>query len=172
MTDSNSNTWTLQVKSVLSDVVALLYAKSPISSSMLVLDFPVTGQPQNTTITVYDIVGADTVSPLVQSVTSGPTLVSGNFTGLPIITPQKPNGVVLVVMGIGLGPITSLTQPSGACFLSCAYPDETDQDTINNADGYALYYYGTNLTTQNYGWGLSLNNDSANATAAEFAASP
>jgi Fibronectin type III domain/Putative Ig domain len=169
ISDSNSNTWAIPVRGVNSDVCSLNYAKNPITNSTLVMHWPITGTGQNTTVTAYDITGADTVSPYVQSVTTGPSAVNGHFTGQPIITPQRENGVVIVVMGDGIGPTTELTQPAGAFYLSASYPGEVDNDTINNADGYAIYYYGTDLSTQNYGWYIPTGGDSANATAVEFA---
>ena len=168
ISDSNSNTWAMPVPGVNSDVCSLNYAKNPTSGPTLVMHWPITGTGQNTTVTAYDITGADTVNPYVQSVTSGPSSVNGPFTGQPIITPQRQNGVVIVVMGDGIGPVTALTQPAGAYYLSVAYPGETDNDTINNADGYAIYYYGTNLATQNYGWDIHTGGNSANATGVEF----
>ena len=170
ISDSNYNAWTLAVKGVDSDVVSLNYAKNPQTGPTLVMHWPITGTARNTTVTAYDITGADSVNPYVQSVTSGPTSINGPFTGQPIITPERPNGVVLVVCGDGIGPITALTQPAGAYYLSANYPNETDQDTIDNADGYAIYYYGTDLATQNYGWDIPIGY-SANATAVEFASS-
>jgi hypothetical protein len=171
ISDSNSNTWAIPVKGVNTNVASLNYAKNPATSPTLVMHWPITGTGQNTTVTVYDIAGADPVAPYVQSVTSGPTLTNPpSFTSQPVITPQRKNGVVLVVCGDGLGPITALNQPAGAYYLSDNYPGETDQDTIDNADGYAINYYGTDLATQNYGWELALADDSAQATGVEFAA--
>jgi hypothetical protein len=170
ISDSNSNTWVIPVKGEDSDVCSLNYAKNPTTGPTLVMHWPITGSDRNTTVTAYDITGADPDNPYVQSVTSGPSVVDGIFDSQPIITPKRPNGVVIVVMGDGIGPVTALTQPAGAYYLSDNYPGETDNDTIDNADGYALYYYGTDLSTQNYGWNIPTGGMSANATGVEFAA--
>ena len=173
ISDSNSNTWKIPVKGQNSVVCSLNYAANATTSPTLVMSWPITqGGNANTTVTAYDIVGADPVSPFVQWVTAPFTGISGPFTGQPIITPQKPNGVVIVVTGDGIGPITALTQPAGAYYLSTNYPGEVDNDTIDNADGYALYYYGTNLATQNYGWDIGTGGMSANSTGVEFAVAP
>jgi hypothetical protein len=164
ISDSNSNAWAMPVRGVNSDICSLNYAKNPTTGPTLVMHWPITGTGQNTTVTAYDIAGADTVNPYVQSVTSGPSAINGPFTSQPVITPQRENGVVLVVCGDGIGPITALTQPAGAYYLSDNYPGETDQDTIDNADGYAVYYYGTSLATQDYGWDIHTGGNSANAT--------
>ncbi len=169
ISDSNANAWVMAVKGVDSDVVSLNYAPNHTTSSTLVMHWPITGTARNTTVTAYDITGADPANPYVQSVTSAPTAISGPFTGQPIITPQRANGVVLVVCGDGIGPITALTQPAGAYYLSSNYPGEVDNDTIDNADGYAINYYGTNLATQNYGWTIHTGGNSVNATGVEFA---
>ena len=173
ISDSNQNAWHIPVKGQNSVVCSLNYAANAATGPTLVMSWPITqGGNANTTVTAYDIVGADPVSPFVQSVTGPFTGISGPFMNQPIITPQKPNGVVLVVTGDGIGPITALTQPAGAYYLSSNYPGEVDNDTIDNADGYALYYYGTNLATQNYGWDIGTGGMSANSTGVEFAIAP
>jgi hypothetical protein len=174
ISDSNSNTWEIPVKGQNSVVCSLNYAANATTGPTLVMSWPITqGGNANTTVTAYDIVGADPVSPYVQSVTSPFSTVGSTFTGQPVITPKKANGVVIVVLGDGIGPITTLNQPAGAYYLSTNYPGEVDNDTIDNADGYALDYYGTNLATQDYGWTLGPGTpdpNSANATGVEFAA--
>ena len=172
MSDSNANSWEIPVRGQNSTTCSLSYAANATTGPTLVMSWPITGTAQNTTVTAYDITGADPVNPYVQSVTAPFASVSHSFDGQPIITPQKQNGVVIVVTGDGIGPITALTQPAGAFYLSANYPGEVDNDTIDNADGYALYYYGTDLSEQNYGWTLGAstpNPNSANSTAVEFA---
>ena len=176
ITDSSANGWVLQVPGSNSNVGSLSYAANALTSPTLVMHWPITpGGNANTTVTAFDITRADPVTPFVQAVTSAVGVSSpGTFAGNPVINPKRANGVVLVVCGDGIGPITALTAPSGAYYLSTNYPGEMDNDTIDNADGYAINYYGTNLSSQSYTWTLSSNyaQNDLTATAAEFATAP
>jgi hypothetical protein len=167
--DSHGNTWALPVSGLQNSVAALAYAKNVNPGQTLELQIAIGGSPsRNTTIVVYDITGADTASPFVQSVTAPATSETGNFTGQPIITPTNKNGLTLVATAIGIGPLTSVTQPAGAYFCCVTYPGETDFDTFDNADGYGVFYYGTNLAQQNWGWGFAGTAQSAYSTGVEF----
>jgi|GEM_PF-5348193 len=176
ITGSNSNGWVLQVPGSNSSVGSLSYAANALTSPSLVMHWPITpGGNANTTVTAYDITGADPVIPFVQSVTSSFGFASpATIAGQPIITPKRANGVVLVVCGTGIGPATALTAPAGAYYLSTNYPGELDNDTIDNADGYAIDYYGADLSTQSYTWTVSssYSKNDLTATGVEFASPP
>jgi hypothetical protein len=169
-TDSKGNTWSLPVTGSQNAVVALAYAASATTGPDTVLHIPIAGSPaRNTTVVVYDITGAH-ATPYAQSVVAAAASFSTNFTQ-PTITPINTDAVILTATAIGIGPLTGLTSPTGALFLPVTYPGETDFDTFNNADGYAIRYNGASLASQSYTWvfpnagGLP---QSAYSTAVEF----
>jgi hypothetical protein len=167
-TDSNGNTWAIPVRGDTAPVTALAYAKATPSQTN-VISFVVTGTPINTTYWVLDIVGADPVSPYVQSVAFPVTSEGKSWTGTPVITPHRQNGIIVNWAGTGIGPILTMTSPSGAYYVSVNYPGETDNDTFDNANAASIYYYGTSLAQQSYGYTMDFGT-SINATAGEFGA--
>ncbi len=167
-TDSNGNTWALPVRGDTAPVTALAYAKATPSQTN-VISFVVTGTPINTTYWVLDIVGADPVNPYVQSVAFPVTSEGDSWTGTPVITPHRPNGIIVNWAGTGIGPILTMTSPSGAYYVSVNYPGQTDNDTFDNANGASIDYYGTNLAQQSYGYTMDFGT-TINATAGEFGA--
>jgi Putative Ig domain len=165
-TDSSGNTWAIPVRGDTAPVTALAYAKATPSQTN-VISFVVTGTNVNTTYWVLDIVGADPVNPYVQSVTFPVTSEGTSWTGTPVITPQRQNGIIVNWAGTGIGPILTMTSPSGAFYVSVNYPGETDNDTFDNANAASIYYYGTNLAKQSYGYTMDFGT-TINATAGEF----
>jgi hypothetical protein len=176
MTDSQGNAWTVDAPGGMNSAVALQHAANARTASTYVWHAPITGpgNGNNTTLVLYDITGADPTAPLVQTVTgSGDASNRTSFSNAPSITPRNPNGLVVVATAVGQGPLTGLAAgtPATAAFLPVIYPGETDFDTFNNADGYAVNYYGANLAQQNYNWTMaSTPNDSFYAVGAEFRA--
>lgn len=171
-TDSNSNTWSMPVTGIPNDVVSMAYAKNATTSRdmTITLNSALEATNHNTTYAVYDIQGADTVAPYVGSSTAGPTSVTGNFQHQPDYTPARANGIMIVACAIGIGPLTGVTAPAGSYFMCVTYPGETDFDTFNNADGYAIFYYQNDTSPQNWSWGFGGGPQSAYSTAAEFRA--
>ncbi|MGO9828931.1 MAG: fibronectin type III domain-containing protein [Myxococcaceae bacterium] len=167
-TDSNGNTWALPVRGDTAPVTALAYAKATPSQTN-VISFAVSGTPINTTYWVLDIVGADPVNPYVQSVKFPVTSEGTSWTGTPVITPQRQNGIIVNWAGTGIGPILTMTSPSDAYYVSVNYPGETDNDTFDNANGASVSYYGTDLSPQSYGYTMD-HGTTINATAGEFGA--
>ena len=165
-TDSNGNTWAIPVKGDTAPVSALAYAKATPSQTN-VISFGVTGNQINTTYWLLDIVGADPTAPLVQSVTFPVTSEGTAWTGTPVITPKRQNGLIVTWAGTGIGPILTQTSPSGAYYVSVNYPNQTDNDTFDNANGASVYYFGTNLAQQSYGYTIKTGT-TINATAGEF----
>jgi hypothetical protein len=134
----------------------VVYAKNATPSRNLVVSMPMVSS--NATVWLFDITGADTTSPVAQTVASGPDNVSGSFKDEPKITPANAGSLLIVACGIGHGPITSLDSPAGGRFMSVGYTDETDYDTFNNADGYAIEYVGADKSARNFSWTNSLQN--------------
>lgn len=176
MSDNQGNTWTVDNRGSLNSEVALQHAGAAITSSTYVWSAPIPapGNGNNTTLVMYDITGADTAAPFVQVVTaSADASNKTSFGNAPTITPRNPNGLVVVATAIGQGPLTGLAAaaPATAFFMPVTYAGETDFDSFNNADGYAVNYYGSSLATQNYAWTMkSTPNDGYYAAAAEFRA--
>jgi hypothetical protein len=172
-TDSKGNAWSLVHAN--SGAPMIVYAENPNVESTLMVTFPLTNENSNTTITLYDIVGAATSSVLAQSVTVDWTDAS-NLTVVnsqPSITPQNANGLIIALAALGQGPATgmALGAPASALFMPVTYPGETDFDTFNNADSYGHSNYGTSLTNQTWNW--TIKSQSANSiasAAAEFKA--
>ncbi len=156
ITDSNSNMWTLAQNDP--GYPAIQYAQNPTTDSTLRVTVPLTNINSNTTIALWDITGAATSGVLAQSavVADGAASNVSSFNNAPSITPVNQNGLILVVLAIGQGPMTGFASgaPASALFMPVTYPGETDFDTFDNADGYAHNYYGTNLAQQNYNWTL------------------
>ena len=169
-TDSNGNSWALPVAGDTAPTSALAYAKATPSQTN-VITFPVTGAQQNTTYFILDVVGADPTSPYVQSVVFPVTSEGTSWTGTPVITPKRPNGIVVNWAGTGIGPILTMTSPSSAYYVSVNYTNENDGDGFDNANAASVCYYGTNLAAQSYGYTIQ-NATSINATAGEFAVAP
>jgi len=156
ITDSNSNMWTLAQNDP--GYPAIQYAQNPTTDSTLRVTVPLTNINSNTTIALWDITGAATSGALAQSavVADGAASNVSSFNNAPSITPVNQNGLILVVLAIGQGPMTGFASgaPASALFMPVTYPGETDFDTFDNADGYAHNYYGTSLAQQNYNWTL------------------
>jgi len=156
ITDSNNNMWTLAQNDP--GYPAIQYAQNPTTDSTLRVTVPLTNINSNTTIALWDITGAATSGVLAQSavVADGAASNVSSFNNAPSITPVNQNGLILVVLAIGQGPMTGFASgaPASALFMPVTYPGETDFDTFDNADGYAHNYYGTSLAQQNYNWTL------------------
>lgn len=97
-------------------------------------------------------------------------------TGAPTITPTAVGSLILVETSIGHGPMTALLSPTpaNALMTCCTYPEETDFDTLNNADGYAVYENGSDLSTVHFVWRWNTSpwnissNESSEPTAVEY----
>jgi hypothetical protein len=76
-----------------------------------------------------------------------------------LITPQSTNSLILTHTSIGHGPLTNLHSPTpaGAIFECSLYPEETDFDTLMNADGYALYFNGASTSAVSFAWRWNVN---------------
>ena len=110
----------------------------------------------NSTYLLEDISGARATNVVGAVATNtGTTGVSDtHIDNAPTITPQNADSLILVATPIGHGPLTALLPPTpaGAIFLPVLYPEETDFDTMNNADGYGSYLNGADLSTEHWSW--------------------
>jgi len=156
LSDSNGNHWTQAHTN--SGVPAMQYAQNAVTSSTLAVTIPLTSVTSNTTIVLFDIVGAAASDVLAQAITGDSRGANGasSVTNAPSITPLNPNGLIITATAFGQGPVTGFAAgaPPSALFMPVTYPGETDLDTFNNADAYANSSYGTDLSPQHYNWTL------------------
>lgn len=116
----------------------------------------VPGSNTQTTFMILELTGADPDTPVVLPIT-----VQGR-TGVPVgpatsgpnptVTPHNVNGVMVLAAPIGEGPIDGSPTPTGNEFLSMNYANQTDQDKFDNSDGYAIFNYFQDLSTQYWYW--------------------
>jgi len=101
---------------------------------------------------LYDVQKAASSS--YQNEASGNGACGTSLDDAPTITPSgASSGLTIASNGIGTGPGTGLTSPSGATFDLWNFTDQTDSDTADNADSQAHYYFSS-ATTQNWNWTL------------------
>jgi hypothetical protein len=102
-----------------------------------------------------------------------------NIPHAPDITPQATGSLILVACPIGHGPLTALLSPTpaDAVFMPVLYPEETDFDTMNNADGYG-WYLTPNTSAMEWRWQWNVapwtvgSVESWQAAAVEYFAAP
>jgi hypothetical protein len=116
----------------------------------------------SSTVVLYDIVGADPApvdgvagTPVAADPSSGGH--SADINNAPQITPVS-LGLTIAAVDLGIGPISGLLPgtPPGAIFDLVTYAGETDNSTMDNADGKA-HVYNTDLTPEHWNWGPILN---------------
>jgi len=150
--DSNGNAW--RQAHTNTGTPAIQYAENAVTSSTLGVTIPLTTANSNTTIVLFDIAGAASSDVLAQALVGDSRDATGvsTVTDAPAITPLNPNGLILVATAFGQGPATGFAAgaPPSAFFMPVTYPNETDYDTFDNADGYAHSYYGADLSRQHY----------------------
>lgn len=169
-TDSNGSTWAIPVVGVTNNNSALFYANGGLlAGSSLTINWPISNTPANTNVQMYDLAGADRTRAYVQAVSAGPTGGNGSISNMPSITPQRKNGVMLAFVGAGIGPILSVTAPTGALFQSTAYTAKTDGSSDDNGDGFATAYYGTSLSAQSWSYTCAAGANTFYGVAGEFA---
>ncbi|HUN74849.1 MAG TPA: hypothetical protein VMU40_10075 [Steroidobacteraceae bacterium] len=89
-------------------------------------------------------------------------------TDAPSITPMgASSGLVIADNGIGTGPITGVSSPSGAVFDLWTFAGQSDSDLADNADGQAHYYFSS-AAQQNYDWSEGEGNQDCYWIAAVF----
>jgi hypothetical protein len=109
---------------------------------------------------MYDIAGADAVSPLdLNFGGAGNGLATSDNSGLdssPVTTftatPSKQNEVILAEAGYGWDTFTGLISPTGAQFLSANYISETNWTWCDLNGGWGLFYNGTSTAAETWTW--------------------
>jgi hypothetical protein len=140
-------------------------AANATTGNDLVLSIHIAGSSPGMSFSVFDILGAatspvDAVGGMPATGCTGVTSV----TSAPTITPTAP-GLTLAVMGIGQGPGIGVSSPAGAAFDLATYTNETDLDTMENADCRGHLYNAT-AVAETWSWTISSQpNNSCFATA-------
>jgi hypothetical protein len=133
----------------------------------LMLTINMAGTPAGISFSIFDVLGAAT-APL--DATGGmPATDCSNVTSVssaPVIAPTAA-GLAIAVLGVGQGPGLGLGAgaPAGAVFDVATYTNETDFDTMENADGRG-HVYNAGAETESWNWAISSQpNNSCFATA-------
>ena len=149
-----ANVWSKPTPAHGPDVPQFLYAANANTSPDLqitpTVTFPIT------TIVMYDVAGAAT-SPYdtTAGVPSTWQTNSNNsdLVGLPVITPSGPNELVFALLNDGVGPTIGLVG-SGFVLDTITYGGEIDDDSMDNADGYA-HYVGPTTSPVSFRWKMN-----------------
>ena len=175
VTDSKGNTWVLYAPD--NEDPQIWYAANATPDPSLKVTFHMSSPPSGAqSALMYDIVNADS-NPLDASAERLNDSVSGtHLTDSPVITPGSANGLTIAAVTLGQGPISQLDtgSPAGAIFDYVYYDNEIDTDLMDNADGRAHYYNGSDLTAEHWNWllvGPTDNNNYA-STAVHFKTAP
>ena len=175
VTDSKNNTWVAYVPD--DEDPQIWYAANATPDPSLKVTFHMSRAPGGAqSALMYDIVnaasgGPDSVAERLNGPVTGTHIVES-----PVITPGSPNGLTIAAITLGQGPIQQLDtgSPAGAIFDYVYYDEEIDTDLMDNADGRAHYYNGSDMTPEHWNWlfvGPIANNNSA-ATAVHFKTAP
>jgi chitodextrinase len=149
-----SNVWSKPTPASAADVPQFLYAANATTSPNLLLT-PTTTFPL-TTIVMYDVAGAAT-SPY--DATAGvPSSWQSNrnnsdLVGLPVISPTAPRELIFALLNDGIGPTVGLVG-SGFVLDTITYGGEVDDDSMDNADGYA-HYFSTGTSQVSFRWKMN-----------------
>ena len=114
----------------------------------------------------YDIINAASSSYVGYSDTNL-SCATGSTTNNPSLTPSTVPGLVLVAVGIGNGPASGLTAPSGAVYAVPYFTGISDGEHLAYGDAHGFYNYST-TATQNWTWTVSGPGNTCTALAAEF----
>lgn len=163
VTDSESNTWTME-QPTNNSCPYFFFAPNTSPNNNLTVSVPFTGKiGAGMSFRYWDIIGAS-ASPFDTAVGFPDTAENSVTTvnNCPSITPGISNGLMLASSGAGQGPVTFATGvPAAAIFDSAQYTGITDIDLMDNADGIA-HYYNPNTTQVNWNWTIpSTTNDIA-----------
>ncbi len=111
---------------------------------------------------MYDIVGANTSTPLDTGFGGGatglaaasvnqPTGTGGPFTSF-TVTPSFTNEAILTEMGTEWNTFTGLTSPTGSQFLSAFYVAQTNFSWCDLNGGWGLLYNGGSTAAETWIW--------------------
>jgi len=120
----------------------------------------------NTAGKFYDIVNAASSSYLGYS-DSNLNCSTGSIANNPSLTPSTAPGLVLVAVGIGNGPASGLTAPSGAVYAVPYFTGISDGEHLAFGDAHGFYNYST-TAAQSWTWTVSGPGNTCTGLAAEF----
>lgn len=168
VTDSEGNTWINETQSA--DTPQLFYWPNAAANPNLTVTVNQTGAGGGQVhAALIDVVGAKT-SPL-GAIAFKDSTTANNLTSVqhqPDITPSDTNSVIFYMLADGLGPVTALTSPTAALFLSVEYTGVTDSNNYSSGDGWGILY-NSSLSAQNVTWSItSQANNSVASLAVEF----
>ena len=175
VTDSNGNTWVRYAPD--GEDPQIWYAANARPGPDLKITFHMSSAPSGAqSALMYDIVNADP-NPLDASAEGPNQGVTGtHLVDSPVITPGSSNGLTIAAVTLGQGPISQLDSgsPAGAFFDYVYYDNEIDLDLMDNADGRAHYYNGSDLGTEHWNWILvgPTNNNNYASAAVHFKTAP
>jgi hypothetical protein len=168
VTDSEGNNWINVTQS--GDTPQMFYWPNAAANPNLVVTVNQTGAGGGQVhAALLDVTGA-LVSPLgaigFKDSTGANSVTS--VAHQPDITPQSTSSVVIGMLADGLGPVTALTSPTGALFMSVAYTGVTDSNNYSSGDGWGIMY-NSSLSAQNWTWSIvSQPSNSVASLAVEF----
>jgi hypothetical protein len=166
VTDSDGATWTNANPGGTPMYVSVNRSPNPA----LILTVSLTGSGVGTTnssFRLYDVSGAAS-SPLGTVVNYPDTGYSGStLANAPTITPSVSGSLVIAYLGLGIGPVYSVTSPVGAVFDIMTYTGETDGSLTDNADGVA-HLYNSGTSALNFDWTMVNTANSAFGAAVAF----
>jgi hypothetical protein len=152
VTDSNGNSYTKYEPAT--DEPQFWVAANATTSSDLKITINSSGTPQNSSVLMYDIIGADSNPKDGQADLSGGGISAGSNTisDAPSLTPVS-QGLTIASVSFGTGPSDGFASgaPARAIFDYVSYTGETDSDRMDNADGRA-HLYNTDLTAEHWNW--------------------
>lgn len=150
-TDSASNSWRWDQPTAGLPIFQSVRPASPSSTYSVTFK---SASINNNTYLFEDISGSAAEVGAVATATGTTGTTDTEITSAPSITPLYKNSLILVSTPIGHGPLTDLHSPTPAAAIFCCplYPEETDFDTLANADGYANYLNGASLSAAAFAW--------------------
>src|SRR5262249_13740748 len=171
VTDNKNNTWVAYVPDDEDPQIWYAVNATPDPSLKVTLHMS-SPSPGAQSALMYDIVNAAPVGPDAVAERLKAPVTGAHLANSPVLTPASANGLTIAAITLGQGPISQLDtgSPPGAIFDYVYYDDEIDTDLMDNADGRAHYYNGSDMTPEHWNWllvGPTSNNNSA-ATAVHF----
>jgi hypothetical protein len=154
VTDSNSQTYASRGSAGNSQIFDKV---SATPSNALALTLNLNAAEPQFSIHLFDITGADPSPFLNASGFNGAAPGSGTVCNdLPDHTPTAAPGLTIAATGFGTGPTTSLAAgaPAGAVYDLVFYTGMTDQDRMDNADGFGHINY-TTTAAQTWNWTIT-----------------
>ena len=155
---SPANTWTYYADATRLQPQIEFATNASSSTSMTFLPTVNKASVGTLTVVAYDVSGLlpasfdSTAGYFTNAVTT--STQTATFTNMPASVPTT-NGIVFVCMPNGTGPVTNCTT-AGWILDSVTYGGQSDNDTMDNSDGYA-HTFNTSGGTNSVGWSMNSN---------------